>query len=158
MVASRGVQLPGQPQAVSGQAATAALLPEVSGFTPLAPIESYGPENLSDKIDGRAELYLSAGFQEMSCRSFTLSEAENAHVEVFVYDMGSAQNAYAVFSSQRRPGSADIPLTANAYATGNALFFSQARFYVEIVGDRDSAALQTRPGDLRGGAGGPASL
>jgi hypothetical protein len=144
MVASRGVQLPGQPQAVSGQttAATAALLPEVSGFTPLAPIESYGPENLSDKIDGRAELYLSAGFQEMSCRSFTLSEAENAHVEVFVYDMGSAQNAYAVFSSQRRPGSADIPLTANAYATGNALFFSQARFYVEIVGDRDSAALQ----------------
>ncbi|MFI5332092.1 MAG: hypothetical protein ACHQ2F_13815, partial [Desulfobaccales bacterium] len=38
-------------------AATAALIPEVEGFTPLAPGESFGPDNLSDKIDGKAELY-----------------------------------------------------------------------------------------------------
>jgi len=144
MVASRGVQPKGRAQGASGQApsATAALLPEVSGFTPLAPIESYGPENLSDKIDGKAELYLSAGFKDMSCRSFKLSDAAKAHVDVFVYDMGSAQNAFAVFSSQRRPGSTSISLTANAYTTDNALFFTQGRFYVEIVGDRASEALQ----------------
>jgi hypothetical protein len=105
-------------------------------------VASYGPENLSDKINGKAELYLSAGFQEMSCRSFNLSEAGKAYVEVFVYDMGSPQNAYAVFSSQRRPGSSSLPLTANAYTTGNALFFCQGRFYVEIVCDRASAELQ----------------
>jgi hypothetical protein len=64
----------------------------------------------------------------MSARSFTLDEAGQAHLEVFVYDMGSAANAYAVFSAQRRPGSPDIPLTAHAYATANALFFTQGRF------------------------------
>jgi len=140
LVASRGVT----PQTGSGQAgaALAALFPEVSGFTPLAPMQSYGPDNLSDKIDGKAELYLSAGFKEMACRSFKLSEAGQAHVEVFIYDMGSPQNAYAVFSSQRRPDSTGISLTANAYKTDNALFFSQGRFYVEIVGDRASEALQ----------------
>ncbi|MFI5332413.1 MAG: DUF6599 family protein, partial [Desulfobaccales bacterium] len=60
----------------------------------------------------------------------------------FIYDMGSASNAFAVFSGQRRSGSASIPLTANAYATGNALFFTQGRYYVEIVADRASESLQ----------------
>lgn len=134
----------GRPQAVSGQtpAATAAFIPEVEGFTPLAPIESYNPDNLSDKIDGKAELYLAAGFKEMSCRKFGLDSAGKAYVEVFIYDMGSAQNAFAVFSGQRRPGSPGSSLTANAYATTNALFFTQGRFYVEIVADRASEALQ----------------
>ena len=143
-VALRGAKAQGRPQAVSGQApaATAALIPEVSGFTPLASAESFGPDNLSDKIDGKAELYLSAGFKEMSCRSFNLVDSGKAYVEVFVYDMGSAPNAFAVFSGQRRPGSPNIPLTANAYATANALFFTQGPFYVEIVADRASEALQ----------------
>jgi len=133
----------GRPQAVSAPAlaATAAFIPEVEGFTPLVPTQSYGPDNLSDKIDGKAELYLPAGFKEMSCRSFGLGGKGGAHVEVFVYDMGSAPNAYAVFSGQRRSGSPTIPLTANAYATANALFFTQGQFYVEIVADRASETL-----------------
>jgi len=141
--ALRAPLLPERTQAASGQplSATAALLPEVPGFAPLAPITSYGAENLSDKIDGKAELYLSAGFKEMSCRGFSLDAAGGAHVEVFLYDMGSAPNAYAVFSSQRRSGSPGIPLTAHAYATANALFFTQGRFYVEIVADRASEGL-----------------
>ncbi|MDP2046414.1 MAG: hypothetical protein Q8L00_09410, partial [Deltaproteobacteria bacterium] len=134
----------GRPQAVAAPAltATAAFIPEVEGFTPLVPTQSYGPDTLSDKIDGKAELYLSAGFKEMSCRSFGLGGSGGAHVEVFLYDMDSAPNAYAVFSGQRRPGSPSSPLTANAYATTNALFFTQGRFYVEIVADRASEALQ----------------
>ena len=145
IVAMRAPQLKGGPQAASSQApaATAAFIPEVSGFTPLGPIESYNPDNLSDKIDGKAELYLSAGFKEMSCRSFNLGAAGGAHVDVYLYDMGSAQNAFAVFSGQRRPGSPNIPLTANAYVTANALFFTQGQFYGEIVADRASEAVKS---------------
>ena len=141
-------QPPGQPQAAARQApaATAALIPEVEGFTPQAPIESFGPETLSDKIDGRAELYLAAGFKEMSCRSFGLDRADKAYVEVFIYDMGSPSHAYAVFSGQRRAGAASSPLTANAYSTANALFFTQGQFYVELVADRASESL---PGSLQ---------
>ena len=144
IVALRAPELKGRPQAGStpALAATAALIPEVAGFTPLAPIQSYSPDNLSDKIDGKAELYLSAGFKEMSCRSFGLGGSGGAHVDVFLYDMGSAQNTFAVFSGQRRSGSPSIPLTANAYATANALFFTQGKFYVEIVADRASETLQ----------------
>ena len=139
------VPLQGKSQVVSSQtpSATAALIPEVEGFIPLAPGESFRPDNLSDKIDGKAELYLHAGFKEMSCRKFALDTAGKAYVEVFIYDMGSAQNAFAVFSGQRRPGSPSSSLTANAYSTANALFFTQGRFYVEIVADRASEELQS---------------
>jgi len=144
IVAMSAPELKGRPQAAAGAAlaATAALIPEVEGFTPLVPTQSFGPDNLSDKIDGKAELYLSAGFKEMSCRSFGLGGSGGAHVEALVYDMGSAPNAFAVFSGQRRSGSPTIPLTANAYATGNALFFTQGKFYVEIVADRTGETLQ----------------
>jgi hypothetical protein len=47
-----------------------------------------------------------------------------------------------VFSGQRRSGSPSSSLTANAYATTNALFFTQGKFYVEIVADRASETLQ----------------
>ncbi len=136
--------LKGRPAAMGSPAAaaTVALLPEVKGFTPLAPIENFGPDNLSDKIDGKAELYLPAGFKDMSCRKFGVDAAGKALVEVFIYDMGLPQNAFAVFSGQRRPGAPDSPLTANAYATSNALFFTQGRFYVELVADRAAAGLQ----------------
>ncbi len=144
-VALRGVELQGRSPAVSGTApaATASLIPKVPGFTPKGPAQSFGPENLSDKINGKAELYLAAGFIEMSARSFTLDKAGQAHVEVLVYDMGTPANAYAVFSAQRRPGSPDLPLTAHAYTTSNALFFTRARFYVEMVADRAEAAVES---------------
>jgi hypothetical protein len=144
VVSMRAPLLQGRTQTAAGlaQSATAALLPEVSGFSPQAPTQSYGPETLSDKINGKADLYLKAGFKEMSCRSFGLDGAGGAHVEVFLYDMGSPANAFAVFSGQRRPGSPDLPLTANAYASVNALFFTKGKFYVEIVADRASEAVQ----------------
>ena len=63
-------------------------------------------------------------------------------MDVYLYDMGSAPNAYAVFSGQRRPGSPNSSLTANAYTTTNALFFTQGQFYVEIVADRAAETLQ----------------
>ncbi len=146
IVALRTPQLTGKPQAASAQAqsALAPLLPEVSGFTPLAPLESYNRDTLSDKIDGKAELCLSARFKGMVSRMFTLEAGGQTHVDVYLYDMGSPQNAYAVFSGQRRPGSPNISLTPNAYATSNALFFTQGQYYVEIVADRASETLKSR--------------
>ena len=122
----------------SALAATAAFFPEVTGFSALTPIETYDPDTLSDKIDGKAELYLPAGFKEMSCRGYALGAA---HVDMYIYDMATPPGAFAVFSGQRRPGSADVALGDNAYATSNALFFSKGAYYVELVADRAAPEL-----------------
>lgn len=118
---------------------TSSLIEGLPGFSPLSPVESYNAETLSDKIDGKAELYLAAGFQEMSCRAFAVGESGQARAEAFLYALDTPDNAFSVFSGQRRPGSRPLSLTANAYSAGNAVFFASGGFYAELVADKASA-------------------
>jgi hypothetical protein len=103
------------------------------GMVPLSPPEVFGPENLSDKINGRAELYLSAGFLSLNCQRFAKASDPNSWMEVFVYDMGTARRAFAVYSMQRRPDAENIEVAEFAYRTENALFFAHGRYYVELI-------------------------
>ena len=144
IVAMNAPKAKGRVMSGSGaQAATAALFPNVAGFSARGPMETYTPETLSDKIDGKAELYLPAGFKEMSCRAFDMAAGAAAvHVEVFIYDMDTPPGAFAVFSGQRRPGSDTVALGDNGYATQNALFISKGSHYVEIVASAAPPELQ----------------
>jgi hypothetical protein len=104
-----------------------------AGLNPLSPAETFGPENLSDKINGKAELYLSAGFVLLSTQRFAAKENPGAWMEVFVYDMNSIRNSFAVYSLQRRYEAENIDLSQFAYKTENALFFVHGPYYVEII-------------------------
>lgn len=124
---------------VSGpKAATlASLLPDaVPGVKALAAAEMFNPTTLSDKIDGKAEMYLAAGFVAMACRSY---QAGPGRVEVYLYRMKSPDAAFAVFSGQRRQGAAQSGLAKNGYLTENALFLTSGRDYLEVIGDRAGA-------------------
>jgi len=118
--------------------ATAAFLGELPGAAPASPVESYDPETLSDRIDGKAELYLAANFKEMSCRAFTLPGG--ARLDAAVYAQTTPTDAFAVLSSQRRAGAKESPVAPDAYATENALYFTKGNLYVELVADRDDPA------------------
>lgn len=109
---------------------------------PLSPVESYDAQTLSDKIDGKAELYLASGFQEMSNRAFAAGDAGGARVDAYLYAMESPKDAFAVFSGQRRQGGDQLSLTPNAYATENALFLTSDRFYLELIADQASPQLR----------------
>jgi hypothetical protein len=113
------------------QPAAANFIPE--GMVPMTPGESFEPEKLSDKIDGRAELYLSAGFIMLSCQRFADSQDRDQWMEVFVYDMGAPANAYSVYSQQRRPDARDVDLAEHAYVTPNSLHLARGKYYVEVV-------------------------
>jgi hypothetical protein len=112
-----------------------------SGQSPLSPLEAFDAETLSDKINGKAELYLSAGFIRLHSQRFTNEAAGDAWMEVFVYDMQSAQNAFSVFSAQRRDDARTLDLGPHAYQTQNAIFFAHGPFYVEIVATDVSEAI-----------------
>ena len=121
--------------------ATAAFLDALPGATPASAVESYDPETLSDRIDGKAELYLAANFKEMSVRSFTLPTG--ARLDAYIYAQAAPSDAYAVLSSQRRPGATPSTLSPDAYATPNALYFTKGNLYVELAADRaDPATVQ----------------
>lgn len=114
-------------------------LPE--GMEPLTSEETFDTGSLSDKINGKAELYLSAGFTSLVSQRFKIKGTDGLWMEAFVYDMGNRENAFSVFSTQRREGAASLELTQNAYRTSNALFLTHGRYYVEIIASKASGEL-----------------
>ncbi|HML52588.1 MAG TPA: hypothetical protein PKC79_00690 [Solidesulfovibrio magneticus] len=124
---------------VSGRTfADASLLENLPGAQPAGPVESYDAETLSDRIDGKAELYLAANFQEMSIRPFRLPDG--TRLEIAIYTQATPTDAFAVLSSQRRPGANPSPVSPDAYATENALYFTKGNRYVEMTADRAEAS------------------
>ncbi len=123
--------IPGGPEASPFQP----YLPE--GLTPLSPVEGFGSETLSEKINGKAELYLSAGFVKLTCQRFAKTGQSDSWLEVFLYDMGSKRNSFSVYSTQRRTDVEEADFTRFAYHSKNALFFVHGRQYVEVVASNE---------------------
>ena len=112
------------------------------GIAVLSPPERYTARTLSDKIDGKAELYLDAGFRELVSRRFALDTDKNRWMERYVYMMQGHPNAYSVFSLQRRQNMTPTDITDNAYFASNGLFFVHGRYYIEIISAEHSPAMQ----------------
>lgn len=142
-------RLQAQPANESGIAPTMDAFPAmrddaVAALTALSSAESYQPENLSDKIDGKAELYLAAGFRRMQSQRFGLVGQSEKWMERFIYDMGQLRGAFAVFSAQRRSNIDPLELTPYAYQASNGLFFVHGRYYVEIIAAQVDPELQVQ--------------
>lgn len=120
----------------------ASFVPLPEGIQPLTSTEMFDPRNLSDKINGKAELYLSAGFTRLISQRFRDERATDLWMEAFVYDMGNSQNAFSVFSAQRRQDAESLGLAQHAYRTPNALFLIHGRYYVEIIASNVSEQVQ----------------
>jgi len=106
-------------------------LPE--NLIPMGPEEAYDRQTLSDKIDGKAELYLSSGFVKLSARRFARRKDPKNWLELFIFEMSDPTSAFSVYSTQRRKDATPVELGVSAYATEGALFFTNGPQYVEIV-------------------------
>jgi hypothetical protein len=95
--------------------------------------ESFDRATLSDKIDGKADGYLEAGFVQLACRRFIKSSDQGQWFEFFLYDMGEPRNAFSMYSKQKREGVTEQDFTSYAYSTENAVFFVHDKFYIEIL-------------------------
>ncbi|MBF0112023.1 MAG: hypothetical protein HQK74_04740 [Desulfamplus sp.] len=117
-------------------------------FEPMSAPEFFNHVTLSDKINGKAELYLPAGFKSLQAQRFKVgsksissdlspelssANSSNLWIEVFIYDMALPENAFSVFSRQRRQGAKSISISEYGYHTENAIFFAHGQFYVEMV-------------------------
>jgi hypothetical protein len=110
------------------------------GFGPPAALHAapavarYDRDTLYQKINGKADSYLSAGFRELRCQRFVAADGAADDFEACVYDMEQDEGAFSVWSRQRRDDAQPAPeLGETAYATGNALFVAVGHYYVEAV-------------------------
>ena len=105
-----------------------------ASLRPLTAVEKFGPRNLSDKINGKAELYLAAGFKNLESQRFTLVGKGDDWLELYIYDMGSHENAFAVFSAQQRDDAVNMDICRYGYHTANAMFCVHGPSYLEVIG------------------------
>jgi hypothetical protein len=111
------------------------------GYSPMSEQETFDQISLSDKIDGKADGYLQAGFIRLTTRRFAKGSDQNKWFEFYLYDMGAPRNAFSVYSSQKREGVTPRDFTEFAYSTNNALFFACGRFYIEIISAVEDPSL-----------------
>lgn len=111
-------------------------LPFPAGLGPMTPMEVFAPGDMYEKIDGKAELYLSAGVKSLRCRRFQAVENADLWMEVFVYEMETPADAFSVYSLQRRDGGIPTGLAEFSYQTDNAVFSAAGPYYLEIIGSR----------------------
>jgi len=120
----------------------------------------YNPESLYDYIDGGAELYLSYDFRRVIHREYA-REGEEAGSEILVdvFDMGSSQNAFGVFSQSRETIESEFG-QGSQYTAGLMLFWKD-RYYVSIMASPETDAAKRLVYELAGrideaiGTGGP---
>jgi hypothetical protein len=130
LVATAAAPAAPKPVASAPNESLPTLPPELSAFS--AP-ETFTADNLYDKVDGKADLYLTAGFVGLQCQRLALKATNDVWMEWFVYDMGTLPQAFSVFSLQRRAEAQPLDLTPFAYQTQNSLYFVSGRYYVEAV-------------------------
>jgi hypothetical protein len=114
-----------------------------AGFETASQTEIYDSENLYEKINGKAALYLDSGFERLFTQRFANKNDNNLWMELLVYDMGNIANAFSVYSTQKRP---DVETLSFAYPrfhykTTNSLYFVHGKYYVEVVGSSKSTKL-----------------
>jgi hypothetical protein len=97
--------------------------------------------SLSDKINGKAELYLAAGFKRMlSCR-YQIRDKPGLWFEVLLFEQDTPAAAFAVFSQQRRRHAEALDFIANGYRTQNAIYAQWGSFYLELSASAVSPEL-----------------
>jgi hypothetical protein len=125
----------------AGQSADALVRLAPRGFKLFASAESYDTETLYQKIDGKAPLYTESGFIRLSTQRYINEKNEDLTFELYLYDMGKAENAFSVYSIQRRADSSPVNEMPFAYRTENALYLARGRYYCELVGSSDSPVI-----------------
>jgi len=122
--------------------------PVPSGFKKLSEAETYVPENLYEKIDGKASLYIESSFVKLFTQRFVSQNDDTLWFELFLFDMAAPKNAFSVYSVQKRTDVEALPAMQFGYRTGNALYFVHDKYYVELVGSSESADLLKAMSDL----------
>lgn len=96
--------------------------------------------NLYEKINGRADFFLSRGFKSMTFVPLTGAGGETVDLEL--YDLGSPENALSAFSAEKPPEEkATSAAGSSGYRARNALFVARGPFYGRAIGSDESAPV-----------------
>jgi len=116
---------------------------KLSGLEPMSPTEFYNADNLFEKIDGRAPAYQGFDFQQLLCRSFSVTGAAGSFVDVFEYRFDTPINAFGMFALERDPKGKPLDFAPDGYAGEMGYFFRVGPRYVQVIASDQKATTLT---------------
>jgi len=99
-------------------------------WTRSGPVGRFTPGNLYNYIDGEAPLVISFGFRSLAQAVYQSGAGDEATVDI--YDMGSADNAFALFRSHANVEAKPLEVGAEGAGGEGQVEFWQHRFYVAV--------------------------
>jgi hypothetical protein len=125
----------------------ASLLPDaIEDWNVSAKDQMYSREDLYKYIDGGAELYISYGFKKVINRTYSKRGQPDMFVDLF--DMGTSQNAFGVFSHSRE--TIDNTFGQGSQYTEGLLLFWKDRFFVSILASPETVESRSAVFDIAG--------
>jgi hypothetical protein len=101
----------------------------------------YSPDNLYELIDGEAELYLAYGFQELAALTYSYDKNSDV-ITVHLYNMGTPENAFGVYSNYRFPDYDFQAIGAEAMVSDYGIKFYQGPYFVDVSFGSSEASTQ----------------
>lgn len=114
------------------------------GWTASAPVSEFDESNLYNKIDGREGFYKSFGFKRLYFLSLASGKLS---VDIELFDLGSIENALGAMAAEiAKP---DAEFDGLFYATANAGFLVQGRYYARLIGSDDDETIRRKIASVR---------
>jgi len=109
----------------------ARLTPE--GWTIYDQVGQFTADNLYERINGRAELYLAYDVVSLTTATFEDETDIGRFIELSVYDMGNPTNAFGIFSVERFQGDLPLDLGRMGYHSDSNAYIWKSKYYITIV-------------------------
>lgn len=104
-------------------------LPAVPGWNISEKVEVFSPENLFDRINGAAPLFIENNFREMTSMEYTKGDD---YITIQAYRHATPEDAFGMYASERSPDLIFYPFAGEAQGDDNGIFFFAGNIYVKM--------------------------
>ncbi|MGD1009015.1 MAG: DUF6599 family protein [Candidatus Aminicenantales bacterium] len=112
---------------------------EIAGWKPSREDRAFTRGTIFEYLDGGGETYLGYGFRRLLVREYL--DAAGSLLAAEIYDMGTAADAYGVFSND--PDGEDVPVGREAIYGGGLLRFWKGPYFVRLLAERETGETKS---------------
>ncbi|MDR0429937.1 MAG: hypothetical protein LBH58_05605 [Tannerellaceae bacterium] len=104
-------------------------LPDLTGWTTDSEIEIFNPDNLFDRINGAAPLFIENNFREMTSMEY---KKGNDYITIQAYRHATPEDAFGMYSSERSTDLTFLPIGGEGQGDDKNLYFFSGCIYVKM--------------------------
>lgn len=126
-------------------------LPQLTGWTLAGETEVFNEDNLFDRINGAAPLFIENNFVEMTSMEYTRGDD---YITIQAYRHATPEDVFGMYASERSSDLSYLPVGGEGQGDGKSIYFFSGNIYVKMwtnSAEDIAATLQEVAGSLASG-------